>query len=62
MMMAGGTSTWMLAGAALLGLVVGSFLNVVIHRLPRMLERRWAQEEKQHSNKKPRLPRASAAS
>jgi leader peptidase (prepilin peptidase)/N-methyltransferase len=29
---------------ALLGLVVGSFLNVVIHRLPRMLERRWQAE------------------
>ncbi|MDX5409061.1 MAG: A24 family peptidase [Thauera sp.] len=27
--------------AALLGLFVGSFLNVVIHRLPRMLERDW---------------------
>ncbi len=27
--------------SALLGLVVGSFLNVVVHRLPRMLERRW---------------------
>jgi leader peptidase (prepilin peptidase)/N-methyltransferase len=26
---------------AALGLVVGSFLNVVIHRLPRMLERQW---------------------
>ena len=25
----------------LLGLVIGSFLNVVIHRLPRMLERSW---------------------
>lgn len=30
-----------LSGALLLGLVVGSFLNVVIHRLPRMLERDW---------------------
>jgi leader peptidase (prepilin peptidase) / N-methyltransferase len=30
-------------GVALLGLVVGSFLNVVIHRLPRMLEAQWAQ-------------------
>lgn len=31
---------WFLFGAAvLLGLVVGSFLNVVIHRLPRMIER-----------------------
>jgi len=30
--------------AVLLGLLVGSFLNVVIHRLPQMLERRWAAE------------------
>ena len=29
------------AGAALLGLIVGSFLNVVVHRLPRMLEAEW---------------------
>ena len=28
-----------IATAAVLGLLVGSFLNVVIHRLPRMLER-----------------------
>ncbi len=28
--------------AAALGLVVGSFLNVVIHRLPRMLQAEWA--------------------
>jgi leader peptidase (prepilin peptidase)/N-methyltransferase len=27
-----------------LGLLVGSFLNVVIHRLPKMLERQWAAE------------------
>lgn len=26
---------------AVLGLMVGSFLNVVIHRLPRMMEREW---------------------
>ena len=26
---------------ALMGLLVGSFLNVVIHRLPKMLERDW---------------------
>ena len=30
-----------MAAAAVLGLLVGSFLNVVIHRLPRMLERGW---------------------
>ena len=29
---------------ALLGLAVGSFLNVVIHRLPKMLERQWERE------------------
>lgn len=28
----------------LLGLVIGSFLNVVIYRLPRMMERQWAQD------------------
>src|SRR4051812_33393320 len=27
--------------AVALGLIVGSFLNVVIHRLPRMMERDW---------------------
>lgn len=30
--------------AVLLGLVVGSFLNVVIHRLPRMMEREWHEQ------------------
>jgi leader peptidase (prepilin peptidase)/N-methyltransferase len=32
---------FLLAGAAAVGLCVGSFLNVVIHRLPKMLERGW---------------------
>lgn len=32
------------ACAALLGLCVGSFLNVVIHRLPKMMERQWRAE------------------
>lgn len=30
--------------AAVLGLLIGSFLNVVIHRFPKMLEREWAAE------------------
>lgn len=30
--------------AALLGLMVGSFLNVVIHRLPQMLQREWQEQ------------------
>lgn len=29
---------------AALGLLLGSFLNVVIHRLPKMMERQWAAE------------------
>jgi len=33
--------------AALLGLIVGSFLNVVIHRLPRMMEADWAAQAAQ---------------
>ncbi|MFN3295144.1 prepilin peptidase [Caldimonas sp.] len=37
---------WWLSPAALavLGLCVGSFLNVVIHRLPLMLERQWRRD------------------
>jgi len=31
-----------LPAAAVIGLCVGSFLNVVIHRLPKMMERGWA--------------------
>jgi leader peptidase (prepilin peptidase) / N-methyltransferase len=36
--------TLYLATLTLLGLLVGSFLNVVIHRLPIMMERSWQQE------------------
>ena len=36
---------WAIAsGALVLGLMVGSFLNVVIHRLPLILEREWRRE------------------
>jgi len=35
-------SLWL--SVALLGLLVGSFLNVVIYRLPAMMEREWQQE------------------
>ena len=38
------TATAAIWAAAVVGLLVGSFLNVVVHRLPRMLERRWTQE------------------
>ena len=33
-----------IAVAGLFGLLVGSFLNVVIHRLPKMMDRQWAAE------------------
>lgn len=33
--------------AGMLGLVVGSFLNVVIHRLPRMMERDWLRQARE---------------
>jgi leader peptidase (prepilin peptidase)/N-methyltransferase len=32
---------WLAVAVGLLGLCVGSFLNVVIHRLPKMMEARW---------------------
>jgi leader peptidase (prepilin peptidase) / N-methyltransferase len=39
---------WLVAApVALLGLFIGSFLNVVIHRLPKMLESQWQAECKQ---------------
>jgi leader peptidase (prepilin peptidase)/N-methyltransferase len=39
------SSPALLVGTCVLaGLIVGSFLNVVIHRLPIMLERRWQEE------------------
>ncbi len=36
-----------------LGLLVGSFLNVVIFRLPKMLERQWAEECQRLGGKEP---------
>jgi len=35
-----GPAAWLVV-AAVVGLCVGSFLNVVVHRLPKMLERGW---------------------
>ena len=36
---------WLQAAAGgVLGLLIGSFLNVVIHRLPQMMERQWAEQ------------------
>ncbi|MBF1298522.1 MAG: prepilin peptidase, partial [Neisseria sp.] len=34
--------------AVILGLLIGSFLNVVIYRTPIMMEREWTQFSKEH--------------
>lgn len=39
--------------AGVFGLLVGSFLNVVIYRLPRILERQWADECAELAGKEP---------
>jgi leader peptidase (prepilin peptidase)/N-methyltransferase len=39
--------------AGALGLVVGSFLNVVIHRLPTMLDNTWSRECREHLGDSP---------
>ena len=35
---------WLIGACLVLGLVVGSFLNVVVYRLPIMLERQWREQ------------------
>ena len=37
-------SPWLVIIAAVLGLLIGSFLNVVIFRLPKMMERQWVRD------------------
>jgi leader peptidase (prepilin peptidase)/N-methyltransferase len=50
-----------IALAAVLGLLVGSFLNVVIYRLPVMLERQWQAEYAQFAVSAPTTNEANAA-
>lgn len=38
------TPIFFISLCAIIGLMVGSFLNVVIHRLPKMMERTWHQQ------------------
>ncbi len=48
--------------SALVGLAIGSFLNVVIYRLPRMMEREWrAQCAEFHGEKVPPAPHFNLA-
>lgn len=51
------TNSWFLiATTAVLGLLVGSFLNVVIHRLPIMLERQWTEQCQEMLEQEPASP------
>ena len=50
------TGSVFIAGfAGFFGLLIGSFLNVVIYRLPKMLERQWADEYAEFAGKEPEL-------
>ena len=40
--------TFLVIATGTLGLIVGSFLNVVIHRLPVMMDRAWTSECREH--------------
>lgn len=42
-----GSPTLLVGLCVLMGLLVGSFLNVVIYRLPVMMERGWKQEARE---------------
>ena len=48
------TTPWLFVTASVvLGLCIGSFLNVVIHRLPRIMETRWRAECAELNNQEP---------
>ena len=55
-------SPWLYGPAAtVLGLAVGSFLNVVVHRLPLMMERDWTEDIRTYfEDHKPSLPAKAA--
>jgi leader peptidase (prepilin peptidase)/N-methyltransferase len=52
-------SPWVLG---ILGLCIGSFLNVVIHRLPKMMEREWLSDTAEFLQDKAMLQRSLGAS
>ncbi len=46
-------STFFIGVTFVLGLIVGSFLNVVIYRLPRMMERDWRKQAREYLDQEP---------
>ena len=47
---------FLLFATGMLGLLVGSFLNVVIHRLPEMMERAWLREYREYTDEHAATP------
>lgn len=47
LMLLSSSPTLLIGLCVVMGLLVGSFLNVVIHRLPLMMERSWKQEARE---------------
>ena len=61
-MLGGAPFELQVALAGLLGLLIGSFLNVVIYRLPKMMEAQWAAERAEFANEAPGATSQTAAS
>ncbi len=57
-----GSPFWDAVAFGVLGLLIGSFLNVVIHRLPRMMQRQWDEECAAHAREHGALPPQDAPS
>lgn len=51
--MTGTTPLLLIISAGIFGLLIGSFLNVVIHRLPKMMERDWRAQLAETNNEDP---------
>lgn len=54
------SQAWLLTTVGLFALLVGSFLNVVIYRLPVMLERQWKQDCQDWLEQQPTTPETGA--
>jgi len=54
-----GDHFFVLAAGVVLGLMIGSFLNVVIHRLPRMMDAQWANALREHTEDNKELENTS---
>lgn len=59
-MLNGMDATLVIGLASFLGLLIGSFLNVVIYRLPKMMEMQWEREAASYSNSSASEPNSPA--